>query len=352
MSSKRLDRRQFIAGTAVGAGLVAASAQGLTQSHHDAEPTGPSLAASPPAGFTPMSAPGRVVRVNKQGSMRPGGLYPTMEAAATMVDRAMLELTGQSTIADAWRQFVHPSDRVGIKVNGIALRNFASNKETVIAIMNGVIAAGVPANQISIYDQYGGFLNSTRVTRRDVPAGVALRFHSNTDVGRETRVASGRTQYATPLLDCTAVIGVPLIKDHSLSGFTGAMKNMTHGSIKNPQDFHRHTCSPQIAELFAHEAIRSRIRVHVMDGFKVMYDGGPLYHRPEACVPFEAVLASTDPVAMDRIGLEIVNALRAQHQLQSIERRGTPPAYIEQGAALGLGISDRARIDLREINLT
>ena len=268
-----------------------------------------------------------------------------------MVDRAVKELTGQTDLGRAWGQLVHPNDRVGIKTNGLGLRNMASNKETVIAIIHGVMASGVPANQIIVYDQWNGFLSATRLTRRDVPEGVRLLVHSNSDLGAETRVASGRTQYATPLLQCTAVIGVPLVKDHSLSGFTGCMKNMTHGSIKNPQDFHAHQCSPQIAELYSHDAIRSRVRVHVMDAFKVLYDGGPR-DNPAARVPFEALFMSTDPVALDRIGSGIVDDFRAQHHMPSLARRGDPPNYIDHAAQLGLGIADRARIDLREISIT
>lgn len=353
--SKGLDRRQLITGIVAGAGAVAVGRVAGAQAPHSSSSRNVvqpgALAASPPAGFVPFSAPGLVVRVTKRGSLRPGGLFPRQDAATEMVNRALTELTGRSNLADAWRQFVHPNDRVGIKVNGIALRNMASSKEVILTIINGVMAAGVPANQIIVYDQYNGFLASTRLTRRDVPAGVQLLVHSNTVVGPETRVPSGRTAFAQAMLQCTAIIGVPLVKDHSISGFTGAMKNMTHGSVRNPDAFHLHRASPQIAELYAHDAIRSRVRLHIMDAFKVMYDGGPLDRNPNARVPYEAVLASTDPVAIDRIGTEIVNDFRARNHMLSLERRGTPPNYIEHAQSLGLGISDRSRIDLRDVVL-
>lgn len=350
--TKGLDRRQFIVGAAAGAGALVFGSQALAQSSRVRPGLAPpgSLAASPPPGFTPLSAPGRVVKVTRPNSLRPGGLFPTQEAATLLVNRAIQELTGERDIGRAWARLVHPNDRVGIKVNGLGLRNMASNKEVILAILHGVMAAGVPANQIIVYDQWPGFLSATRLTRRDVPQGVRLLTHNNAIVGRETRVASGRTQYAQALLDCTAIIGVPLVKDHSLSGFTGAMKNITHGSIRNPEDFHRHHCSPQIAELYAHEAIRSRVRVHIMDAFKVLYDRGP-QDNPAARVPYHSVLASTDPVALDRIGAEIVNQFRAQNRMQSLERRGTPPRYIEHAQQLGLGIADRSRIELLEHTL-
>lgn len=344
--SQRFDRRHFLAGAAAGAGALTLGHDARAQA---AAPVA-SFAATRPAGFTPFSGPGLVVRINRPNSMRPGGLYPTQAAATAMVDRAVMELTGQHEVASAWRQLVHPSDRVGIKTNGLGLRNMASNKETVVAIVNGLVAAGVPATQILVYDQWNGFLMATRLSRQDLPPGVRMVTHNNHDLGRETRVPSGRTQFAQVLLDCTAIIGVPLVKDHSLSGFTGAMKNMTHGSIRNPEDFHRHQCSPQIAELYNHDAIRTRVRAHVMDAFKVLYDGGPR-DNASARVVYETVFMSTDPVAIDRVGANLVDQFRTQHRMQTLAQRGDPPQYIDNAARLGLGVADTARITVRPVTL-
>lgn len=346
-----MERRAFLGTVAAGAAALA-TPDALAQRRGRGEAQGPTnYVSTPPAGFSPMSIPGRVVRVNKPGSLRRGGLFPHPEAAQQMVDRAVTELSGRSDLAQAWRAFVHPTDRVAVKVNGLGLRNMASNKETVLAIINGVLAAGVPAENITVYDQWDGFLSATRVTQRGLPAGVRIACHNAVHLSAETRVASGRTWFAEALMQATAVIGVPLIKDHSLSGFTGALKNLTHGSIKNPEAFHRHQCSPQIAELFSHDAIRSRARLHIMDAFKAVYHGGPR-DSPEHRVAFEAVFASTDPVALDRVGSDIVDQLRAEHHMTSLERRGLPPRYIDHAAALGLGIADRTQIDIRTVDLT
>lgn len=345
-----LDRRDFL-GVAAGAAAALTSAEALAQQQRpSAAGSTFNFAATPPAGFRPMTTPGRVVRVNKAGSLRPGNLFPRPEAATEMVNKVVMELSGRNTVAEAWRQFVHPNDRVAVKVNGLGLRNMASNKEVVEAIVAGVIAAGVPAANVTVYDQWDSFLQATRVSARALPAGVRVQCHNGTRLSPETRVPSGRTWYATPLLEATAVIGVPLIKDHGLSGFTGAMKNMTHGSIKNPEAFHRHVCSPQIAELFNHDAIRTRSRLHIMDGFKAVYHGGPR-DNPEHRVALECVLASTDPVALDRVGSDIVDQLRAAHHMQSLAARGLPPRYIEEAERLGLGVADRARITTRVVTL-
>jgi uncharacterized protein (DUF362 family) len=344
-----MDRREFLAGAALGAGALAVGWNA------EAQTAVPSLAATRPAGFTPWTQNGKVVRVTKPGSMRAGNLFPKLEDAAQMVERAVKELTGESTLAGAWRKFVHPNDIVGIKVNGLGLRNMASNKEVVYAIVNGVIAAGVPATNIIVLEQWSGFLNATRVSRSELPAGVRMHVHAGTDVGPETRVASGRTRFSRGLLQCTAIIGVPLVKDHSLSGFTGAMKNLTHGLVKNPEDFHRNreglnSRNGNIPDLYAHEAIRSRARLHIMDAFKVLYDRGP-QDNPAARVVTESILASTDPVAIDRIGTEMVDEQRTAHGLRTLERSGRAVRYLERAEQMGLGIADRARINLVDVRM-
>jgi uncharacterized Fe-S center protein len=119
-----------------------------------------------------------------------------------------------------------------------------------------VIAAGVPASNIMIYEQYGKFLAGTRVTDKalvidpEFPAGIKTHIHENSNAAMASiSVAGTDTKYVSAFMDATCVINVSQIKDHSICGYTGTMKNITHGSIINPHDFHAHNASPQIAQL-------------------------------------------------------------------------------------------------------
>src|SRR5580704_13651352 len=119
----RHDRRAFLGGAAsvaaaaAGAALLnARSAQARTQAD---------LAATLPAGFTPFTAPGRVVKVKKAGCMEANGLFPKADDAKEMLRRALEELTGKADMVEAAKLFVSPADKVCVKVNGIALQNMA-----------------------------------------------------------------------------------------------------------------------------------------------------------------------------------------------------------------------------------
>jgi len=65
----------------------------------------------------------------------------------------------------------------------------------------------------------------------------------------------------------------------------------------------------------------------------------------------ESVYASTDPVALDAIGWDVVEKARAKFKLKSLTDEGRPPAYIQGAADLGVGIADPSKITLREVVL-
>lgn len=340
-----IGRRAFI-GTAAS---LAAAAATLTPSVAHA---GKSLAAAPPPGFSPFNAPGKVVKVTKADSLQQNKLYPKPEAAKDMLTKLLTELTGKHDLVSAVKQFVHKDDIVVVKVNGIAQKNMATNKELVLPFVEAMIESGVAPERITILEQYPGFLNATRITAQNTPKGVKLATHSNGNATMQERLIPGtgtKTQFCRWLTEATAAINFALVKDHSICGYTGALKNMTHGCSVNPHAFHAHHASPQIALMYAQDVIKSRVRLCIADAYKVMADGGPLWKRPEFVKTHEAVYASTDPVAIDAIGWEVVEKHRADFKLKTLTEVGREPAYIKAAADLGLGIDERSKIQLKEV---
>jgi uncharacterized protein (DUF362 family) len=350
-----VSRRTFLAGAGTAAAGTAIAATGLANAAPKASdaPAPSAYAAAPPAGFVPMSAPGKIVKVSKAGSLQANGLYPKPDDAKAMLQKALLELTGEKSLGGAFAKFVHKDDKVAVKLNGIAKgKKFGTNKELVDVILAGLLEAGVPATSIVVYEQYNSFLAGTRVDAANVPAGVRTAVHSNKDMATPAIAfpdgkAKIMTRFAKPLIEATAVINVSLIKDHSICGYTGCLKNMTHGSIDVPHEHHAHHASPQIAKLYAHEAIKSRVRLNIIDGYKIMYDGGPV--EVVAYVPHESVYVTTDPVAMDVVGWELVDKIRAEKGLKSLKDAGREPGYIPAAADLGLGVGDRSKIVIKEL---
>src|SRR5207253_225192 len=95
-----------------------------------------------------------------------------------------IELIGEPDLGKAFAKFVHKDDKVAVKINGIAGQSggtMATNKEVVLPIVAGIIAAGVPAENIVVYEQYNSFFNGTRVNAKNLPSGVKIVVHINSD---------------------------------------------------------------------------------------------------------------------------------------------------------------------------
>src|SRR3954462_9052155 len=153
-----IGRRAFL-----GTAAAAAAGASLVSKDAFAGPTPKGLAASPPPGFSPFAAPGKVVKVSKKDCLQANQLYPKPDAAKEMLTRALTELTGKPDLVTSIQQFVHKDDIVVVKVNGIAKQNMGTNKELVLPFLEALIAAGVPAGNITVLEQYGDFLAGTRI---------------------------------------------------------------------------------------------------------------------------------------------------------------------------------------------
>lgn len=339
-----LDRRRFLA-TAGALATAATLAPSLAQAD------GKKTAAQPPAGFTPMNAPGRIVKVSKSNTLQPNGIWPKEDAAKQMLERVMTEFTGEASLEKAVGRFFHKDDKVAIKVNGIAGQKGAtmgSNKELVYPFIDALLALGIPPANVWVYEQY--YMTGCRIDDKSLPKGVKCYNHGNGQATMdEISVGGIKTKFTKYLTDATAVANFSLIKDHGICGYTGLLKNMTHGSNINPQDFHAHTAAPQIAHLYAQDAIKSRVRLNITDGFKLMYEGGPIDRRPDCRPPHEAVYACTDPVAMDTLGAHMVDKIRVEKGLKTLADVRRAASYIQQAAELGLGIGNLDDIRLREV---
>jgi len=296
--------------------------------------------------------------VSSTDTMQENQKYPKADKAKAMLTKALTELTGKATLSAAILQFVHKDDVVCVKVNGIAGTSFGTNKELVLPFLEGMIEAGIPAERITVLEQYGGFLDGTRVSKTNVPKGVNVVVHQNAKDNPQMSPMPdrkipgyGNTKYVKPFTDATCVINFALIKDHSICGFTGALKNITHGCNINPHDFHAHNASPQIALLYSQDVVRSRVRLSILDGFKVMAHGGPKFNSPQHCKLHDAVYVSTDPVALDALGTDIVEKARAEFKLKPLAQEKRAPTYIQAAQDLGLGIADLTKIKVSEVTV-
>ena len=144
-----------------------------------------------------------------------------------------------------------------------------------------------------------------------------------------------------------ALVSAPVLKDHNLAGLTCAMKNF-YGAIHNPNKYHDNGCDPFVADVCAHDHIRSRLRLAVCDATRPQYQGGPPA-RPSWRWPYGGLILSADAVALDRVALEIVERKRAAEGMKSLAAENRPVRYLASAEQRNLGNSDLSRIEVISI---
>ncbi len=103
--------------------------------------------------------------------------------------------------------------------------------------------------------------------------------------------------------------------------------------------------------LYNHPIVTSRVRLHITDAFKITYDRGPLDKDPSTRIPHGAVYVSTDPVAHDVVGWQVIEEERKKRHLKSLKESKREPRYIQTASELGLGVADPKQIRLKKFEI-
>ena len=272
-------------------------------------------------------------------------LQPNADVTREMVDAVVVTLSGKTTPAEAWATYVRPNDVVGIKVNCLFGPGASTHPEVTEAVIAGCRSAGVSADKIIVWDREDKHLmKSGYEVNRD--AGVKVYGVGQDWEEEPVAIHDCQGRLAKVLTQtCTALINVPVLKSHGIAGITMSMKNH-YGSFHNPWEAHEPDCDPYCAELNKLPAIREKTRLIVCDALCPVAEGGPRA-RPEFTYAGNAILAATDTVAIDYVGLKMLDAQRAQIAKESVEENGKAK-HIFTGARLGLGVADMRRIDVVE----
>lgn len=274
---------------------------------------------------------------------------------AALLDRAISTYAGQHRPVDAWKRIVldgGAKDKViGLKTNGLGGKGISTHAALVFAIAERLQEAGVKPGNILIWDRNARDLQACGFTISTDPNKVRC-FGSDVS-GFEDGTETWNTSHArfSKILtrECAMVINVPILKDHSMSGVTFAMKNM-YGVVERPQDLHANGCNPGVADLNAFPVIRQKIKLTIGDAMTSVYDGGPGF-RPEHLWQPNALIVGEDRVAIDQIAWGILDKKRTEVGLKTLEAVGRPPRYIATAADSdhALGTNDPQRIRLIEV---
>jgi uncharacterized protein (DUF362 family) len=357
--------------------------------------TAPAAASAPdaappaPVDVEPTPIPARSYVYRTQNSEAIADYEADSTVVRRMVDDLVMAATGQSTVSSAWGSLVKPSDVVGIKVcaNGAPL--FSSHPAVVNAIASGLATAGVPAQNIVVWDReerllkaagfrsknagyrlmwsegnydpkavitsavlgkliYGDLLFTAKAPdtlrgefRAEPVVSDKKRAGSIDNLSDESHLSSVLTRVVTK------VINVPVLSDNAYCGLSGALFNMT---IQNLDNWRRLVQAPingdpSIPEAYADPRIGDKVVFQVMDGLIALYAGGPLGDANYA-IHFGTLYASKDPVAMDAVALRRIDEWRLGAQMEPASKTSR---YLQTAFSYGLGNADLSKIEVVDV---
>jgi hypothetical protein len=323
--------------------------------------------------------PGKVVKISDKKSVNKMGDHD-QDVVYNMLSEAMLALTGKDRLSEAWRLFVSPEDVIGLKVNPVAGRLLTTSHAVTRSVIRQLGEAGIPRSNIVIWDRREMQLHETGYTEENYP-GITItgtecmdsnggfydqegRLYSESRVDKNNffyadiegeyddytipyMVNGGKYSYFTNIVTSkvTKVINLPILKNAGPTT-TLCMKNLSFGSVTNTGRLHQlwhETC----AYVCAFAPLRDKLVLNIADGITGCFEGGPSA-KPQYICNYNMLLVGTDPVAVDRTGHDVIIAKRIE---RGIQKRDNPSAsrFLDLAQGLGLGVSERSKIDLREV---
>lgn len=142
----------------------------------------------------------------------------------------------------------------------------------------------------------------------------------------------------------TKLVNIAVLKHNEDSGITWAAKNIALGVTTNKVRFHIDYCAQAIPDILSMPCLKNKMILHVGEAAKISTVGVA-----GTRLAFDnRIFFSRDPVAMDRIGLDILEEKRREQGLDSIRALA---AHVASCARQGLGTDDFARIDWRKMEV-
>lgn len=236
---------------------------------------------------------------------------PNLEVVQKMLDTALSTLMKEKEPLQAWKQVIKPSDIVGIKSN--VMNYLPTTSEVEQVIKRRVLDAGVSEEKIDIDD---------------------------------------RGAHKNPIFQkATAIINVRPARTHHWSGIGGCIKNPIMFNNR-PSVYHPDSCA-DLATLWDHFNLRKRVKLNILLMLTPQFHTvGPHSYANKYVWEYKGILVSQDPVAVDTVGLKIIQARRLEYFGEEKPLQ-TPAKHIRLADTRHhLGVSDLNKIELIKLGWT
>ncbi len=289
---------------------------------------------------------------------------PRPAIVRAMMDRGILAYSGKATLAEAWRSVVKTNDVVGLKVASASGRTSGTRPAVVAAVIEGLLAAGLPPRNIIIWDKQLADLRIAGYYELAARYGVRLAaaaaagwddqtYYENSLLGNlvwgdkefgQKGDGIGRKSFVSKLVarEITRHISLAPLMNHNLAGVAGHFHSLALGSVDNTLRFEStpRALAEAVPEIFALPVIYDRLALCITDALICQYQGEHLT-RLHYATPLNQLRFSKDPVALDSLSLA---ELEAQRKKAGIPSAKFAPELYKNAVLLELGVGDARQI--------
>lgn len=259
-----------------------------------------------------------------------------------MLNRGIQSISGHDSPSKAWNSFFSPKDIVALKVNCIGKAKGSTKPELSYAVAESLYKyANIPLENIIIFDRWDKEM--TLAGYKINKSGKGVQVYATPSYSSPIKSGDILTGVSTLITKkCTALINLPLLKTHSGAKLTLSLKNH-YGSIP-PKKVQTNRFHMRDLDCIVHvnslAPIREKTRLCIADGLLAQFNQGPEAN-PKYQWRYSSLIIGTDPVAVDTIGLKVINEKRKAKKLPTFKVK-----YVKWAAEEGLGKNDPDSIEL------
>lgn len=291
---------------------------------------------------SPAQGPGVARIVVVRDAQATEAYRPKADRVLAMVQRGLTNLTGQPTVAAAWRSLVSTQDIVGIKVYSAPGPDSGTRPAVVAALVEGLLQAGLPPGRIVVWDRFRAHLRQAGFFELGQRYGIVVQgcdgvgFDEHTFYLPDERIVGqlvagdlefgrqgegvGLKSFVTKLLttQITKIVNVAPLLNHNRAGVSGLLYSLSMGSIDNRIRFEIDAgrLATAVPEVYALPAVGDRVVLNVVDALICQYQG-ETEPRLHYATELNELWFSRDPVALDCLALRVLEREREAAGMKS-----------------------------------
>jgi hypothetical protein len=209
----------------------------------------------------------KVVLIRNKQLLKEG--IPDKAILNEMLDNAVIELTDEKYSLEAWQKILRPNDILGIKTN--VWNNLPTPPQLEEILKRKATEVGIREENISINDRS---IRSDKVFKNS-----------------------------------TALINVRPMRTHAWSGVGSLLKNYIM-FLDTPSEIHPDSCA-DLATIWERPEVKGKTRLNILVMITPLFHGvGPHHFNKQFTWEYNGLIAGFDPVAVDSVGLRIIQAKR------------------------------------------